>query len=62
MPFILIGEREKDLKVMVGRFVEVRRRRDLKINADKSMGILLGGEEGSTCAVLIDGTRLDHVT
>ena len=29
---------------MVGRFVEVCRRRDLKVNTGKSKGMVLGGE------------------
>ena len=33
---ILCGESEEDLKVMVGRFVDICRRIDLKVIADKS--------------------------
>ena len=33
---VLSGESEEDLKVMVGHFVEVCRRRGLKFNAGKS--------------------------
>ena len=33
---VLCGESEEDLRVMVGRFVEVYRRIGLKINAGKS--------------------------
>ena len=43
---VLCGELEEDLRVMVGRFVELCRRRGLKVNADKSKGMVLGGEEG----------------
>ena len=32
---VLYGESEEDLRAMVGRFVEVCRRRELKINAGK---------------------------
>ena len=42
---VLCGESEEDLKVMVGRFAEVCRRRGLKINAEKSKVISLNGEE-----------------
>ena len=42
----LCSESEEDLKLMAGRFVEVRRRRGLKINSDKSKIMVLGGEEG----------------
>ena len=31
---------------MVGRFVEVSKRRGLKVNADESKVMVLGGEEG----------------
>ena len=43
---VLCGESEEDLKVMVERFVDVCRRRGLKVNADKSKVMVLGGEEG----------------
>ena len=39
---ISCGESEKDLKVMVGRFVEVCRRRGLKVNAGKNKVMVLG--------------------
>ena len=43
---VLYGESEKDLRAMVGRFVEVCRRRGLKVNAGKSKVMVLNGEEG----------------
>ena len=43
--FVLCGESEEDLKAIMGRFVEVCRRRGLKVNASKSKVMLLGGEE-----------------
>ena len=43
---VLCGESEEDLKVMVERFVEVCRRRGLKVNVDKSKVMVLGEEEG----------------
>ena len=43
---ILCGESEEDLRMMVGRFAEVCRRRGLKVNADKSKVMVLNGEEG----------------
>ena len=42
---VLCGESEGDLKVMVRRFAELCRR-VLKVNADKSKVLVLGGEEG----------------
>ena len=38
---VLCGESEEDLRVMVGRFVEACRRRELKINAGKSKVMVL---------------------
>ena len=38
---------------MVERFVEVCRRRVLKVNAGKSKVMVLGGEEGLECEVCI---------
>ena len=40
---------------MVGRFVEVCRRRDLKVNADKSMRMVLSEEERLECQIIVDG-------
>ena len=39
----LCGESEEDLRVMVGCFAEVCRRRGLKVNAGKSKVMVLGG-------------------
>ena len=56
---VLYGESEEDLRVMVRRFVEVCRRRGLKVNAGKSKVVVLNGEE--ELEVYIDGIRLEHV-
>ena len=56
---VLCGESEEDLRVMVGRFAEVFRRRRLKVNADKSKVIVMNGEEGLECEVHVD---LEHVS
>ena len=45
----LCGESEEDLKVMMRNFVEVCRRKGLKVNADETKVMELGGEEGSRC-------------
>ena len=42
---VLYGESEEDLRMMVGQFAEVCRRRGLKVNAGKGKLILLNGEE-----------------
>ena len=41
---------------MAGRFVDVCKRRSLKVNAYKSRGIVLSGEEGLEYEVLEDMT------
>ena len=52
---------EEDLRAMMGHFVEVIRRRGLKVNAVKSKVMLLGGEQGLECEVCINGISLKHV-
>ena len=52
---VLCGESEEDLRAIVGRFIEMCRRRGLKVNAGKSKGMLLDGEEGLECEVYING-------
>ena len=55
------GESEEDLRVMVGWFADVRRRRGLKVNASKSKVMVLNGEEGLEWEVHADGIHLEHV-
>ena len=57
---VLRGESEEDLRVMVGRFAEVCRKRGLKVNAGKSKLMVLNGEEGLECEVHIDVIRLEQ--
>ena len=45
----LCGESEEDLRTIVGRFIEVCRKRGFKVNASKSKAMLLGGEERLEC-------------
>ena len=40
---VLCGGSEKDVKIMMGWFIEVCRRQGLKINADKNEVIVVGG-------------------
>ena len=54
---VLCCESKEDLRAMVGRFLEVCRGSDLKVNASKSKVIVLGGEEGLGCEVCIDTFR-----
>ena len=59
---VLFGESEEDLRAIVGRFIEMCRRRGLKVNTGKSKVILLGGEEEIECEVCVNGIRLEHVS
>ena len=47
---------------MVKRFAELCSKRSQKVNAEKSNMMMLGGEEGQVCEVLVDGTRLEKVS
>ena len=50
------------LRVMVGRFVEVCRRRGLRVFGGKSKVMMLNGEEELECGFCIEGMRLKHVS
>ena len=52
---VLCGEAKEDLRAIVGRFIEVRRKRGLKVNASKSKVMLLGEKEGLECEVCVNG-------
>ena len=56
---VLYGESEEDLRVMVGRFAKMCRRRGLKVNAGKSKVMVLNLEEGLECEVHVDRVHLD---
>ena len=43
---VLCGELEEELRVIVGLFIEVCRKRGLKVNVGKSKVMILNGEEG----------------
>ena len=59
---VLYGESEEDLRAVVGCFIEMYRRRGLKVIAVKSRVMALGWEEGLECEVCVDGIRLEHVS
>ena len=59
---VLCGQSEEDLMAMVRRFIEVCRRRGMKVIADKSTMMVLNGEEGMECEVCMDGMQLEHVS
>ena len=48
--------------MIVGQFVEVCRRKGLKLNAGKSKVMVLNGEERLECEVQVAGIRLEHVS
>ena len=45
--------------MMVGHITEMRRRRGLKVNADKSKVTMLNWEEGLECEICVFEARLD---
>ena len=55
---VLCSESEEDLRVMVGRLTEVRRRRGLRVNAGNNKVMVLNGEEESELKVQVDGILL----
>ena len=59
---VLCDESEEDLRVIVGRFPELRRRRGLKGNAGKSKVMVMKGEEGLEIEAYVDEIRLEHVS
>ena len=59
---VLCDELEEDLTAMLGRFVELCRKRGLKVNAGKSNMLILGGEEKLKCEVCVDEIRFEHVS
>ena len=53
---------EENMRVMMGQFVEVCRRRGPKVNAGKSKGMIQNGEEELECEVHVDGIYLEHIS
>ena len=54
---VLCGESEEDLREIMERFIEVFRRRGLKVKVgmSKVMVMLSGGREGLECEVCVNG-------
>ena len=59
---VVCGESKENLGTMVGRFVELCKKRGLKVNADKSKMMVLNGEERWECDIYVDGIRLEHIS
>ena len=47
---------------IVGHFVEVCKKRGIKVNASKNKVIVLNGEQGLECEVSVDEMQLEHVS
>ena len=47
--YLLCDESEENLRVVIRLLVEVKKRKGLKINADKNKAMVLEGEERSLC-------------
>ena len=56
----LCGESEENLRAMVGQFVEVCRRRGLKVNAGKRKNMVLNREVGLDGEVYVGWIPLEH--
>ena len=59
---VLCDEAKEDLRTIVGRVIEVCRRRGLKANADKSKVMFIDGEVGLECEAYVNGMRLEIVS
>ena len=59
---VLCGESGEKLKIMVGRFVKVCMRSGLKVIADKSNVLMLGGEKGLGCKIRVEVVRFEQVS
>ena len=57
---VLCGEWEETKRAMVRLFVEMCRRRGLKVSAEKRKVMVLNGEVGLECEVSANGVRLEH--
>ena len=55
---VLCGESEEDMRAMVGWFVQVCRRRKMKVNEGKIKVMVLNGEEELECEGHVDGVCL----
>ena len=60
--FVLCGMSEEELRAMVGRFIEVCGRKNLKFNAGKSEVLVWNGEKELECEVSVDWKRLEDVS
>ena len=59
---VLHGKSKQELTVKEGHFVEVCRRRGLKVNVDKSKLMVLGEEEKLECEICVDGAQLEQMS
>ena len=59
---VLCSESDEDLRAIVRRFVELCRRKGLKVNAGKSKVMVLSGERELVCEIYIDRVCFEHVS
>ena len=59
---VLCNESEEDLRAKVECFVEMYKRRGIKVNVGKSKAMLLNGKEGLECEARVDEMQLEHVS
>ena len=59
--WVICGEFVDDMRGMVGCFIEMYMRRDLRINADRSKMMVLGREEEFKREIHVDEVRLEQV-
>ncbi len=58
---VLLSEDECELQGLVSEFGTVCRRRNLKVNANKSIVMVFEREESTGCSVMVGGERLENV-
>ena len=58
--FVFCGDSEEDLRAILGRFVEVCRRRSQKVNAGKSKVMVMNGKEGLECEAYVSRISLNY--
>ena len=59
---LVLCSKSEEMRAMVEWFVQVLRRRGLKVNAGMSKVMVLNGEEGLQYEVHVDGILLKHVS
>ena len=58
---VFVAESERELRELIDKFNRVCKRRGLKVNADKSKVMIMGGTEDDKCEIKLNGQVLEHV-